>query len=247
MSRKILLLIVGIIIVLTGFGIIYGLYGYTYAVEGTVTNIATKNPIEGVKLRIGSVEDTTDKNGNYKIQGIKICQRKDLTVETPEEYVEIEPIKIDYNDRNVNKDFVLEPTLKQMVNLILEASINSQHDYLWDFMYPDDRKYWNNRNIYTKTFKKIAEINNRIGYTVESKKIADNIRTLKTWKHTVTGKKYHNVVEVPTKVIVIENGKKQPRRELEYYKKIDGFFHYFTSTNKKEAKEYINYYADYLK
>lgn len=219
------------------------LFGYTYKVGGTVSDIATGQPVKDVKLSIDNKKAVSDEKGRYEIPGLRIYQKKKLNVDTPKEYYKPEPVAIKYSSRNVKEDLKIEPTVEQMANLVEIASINGQHDYLWDFMYPDDKTYWGDKNTYVSLFKQRTSIQQKLGFGIKSSVIGQNIRTLPTWKSPITGKDYQDVVEIPFNTVAIDNGKEQPSTVLEYLKKIDGFYHYFTGANKEELQKFIQQYS----
>jgi hypothetical protein len=220
----------------------------TYTVQGKVTDLASKQPIEKVRVTIGSHEGLSNKDGSYSVNGIKIYERKAMTVEPPAEYEQIEPASIDYASRSVSKDVSLEPTLETMVNSIEVATKNHQFDYLWDFMHPDDKTYWGTKEEYTNLLKQRDDILGRLEqYQIKSSTIGKNIRTIPTWKHEVTGKKYTNITEVPIDYVVVSSGKENPQTVLNHYQKADGYYHYFTSSDKTKIKEAIDSYNNLQK
>jgi hypothetical protein len=244
MSKKITIPIISaIILIITGFGFIYG---YTYNVKGVITDVATEKPIENVEVKIGDFKATTDENGQYEIEDIKIYQREDIELEAPEDYIEADSIKIDYQNREITKDLKLEPTLKRMANLVTESAISYQQDYIWDFMHPDDKKYWKNKKEYSETYKKLKEARDRLGFGEKSFEIGDNIRALDDWQHERTNKKYKDVMEVPINYVLIEGGGERTQRELKYFKRVDGFYHYFYTQDKEELKKGLEIYNKFF-
>ena len=221
-------------------GIFIFIFSYTYTVEKSVSDIATKQPIEGVDLKIGGRESATNEEGRYKISGIKIFERRHLEVLSHNDYEDSEAINIDYSSRFTTKDINLEPTIEKLFGFISNASKSGQYDYLWDLMHPDDKKYWGSKDSYLDLLKERDDLQfELLSLSIKSEKIGNNIRELDEWEHKVTGKKYKGVLEVPSEIILLEDGKEQIKNELTYYKKVDGFYHYFTGVDKEELKQAI--------
>jgi len=244
MNKKYLFIILPIILVLILSGFIFG---YTYTVEGTVTNIATKQPVEGIVVKVANHKSVTDEKGNYRVEGIKLFQKENLIVEIPNrEYERVEPVEISYDNRINKKDFTVEPTLEQISNLVNTSVRYAQYDYLWNFMHPDDKEYWGDKDEYVNLFKEAVEMRQRLEVSEKSNIIGNNIRILEHWKHTITGKEYNGVMEVPVETIIVRSGVEQPETTLNYYQWIDGFYHYFTKQDKKELKEIIEAYKELI-
>jgi len=242
-SKKLRVLLGVIAIILVG-GLIF-LFSYTYSVSGKIIDISNKQVVKGIKVSVGGKSRETDEQGSYKIKGIKIYQKKNLKLDTPNQYEKVADIKLDFKSRNIQKDLELEPTLEEIVNRDLIAGKNGQYDYLWDLLHPDDRAYWGSKEEYLNTLKKRDDLYAEIKYTVKSATIGKNIRKLDTWKSEVTGKEYKEVMEVPEDYIMVDNGKEQPQTILVYYQRIDGYYHYFTGVNKDEVKKWIEDYEKY--
>ena len=239
LSKKLLGLIAGLIVIV---GVVIFLFAYTYTVSGKITDITNQQAVRGVKISVASHEQTTDSQGNYKISGIKIYQKKNLAIDPPSQFIKPTEIRLNYKGRNIQKNFTLEPTLTETVNRILIGEQNGQYDYLWDLMYPDDQKYWGNQNNYTNLFAQVRKIQTNMSISEKSASIGQNIRQLDTWKSPITGKEYKNITEVPINYIMVESGKEQPQNNLTHYKEINGYYHYFTSTNKDDTQKSIDAY-----
>ena len=242
-KKKILVLVSALVVVLLGAGLFILLF--TYKVSGKITDIASQKPIEGVAVGIDGIKNTTNTEGNYSLEHIKIYQKKNLTISVPSQYEKVGEVKIEYKTRDIKKDLELEPTLDGIVGRHLIASKNGQYDYLWDLMHPDDRAYWGSREEYSLILKQVYDIQIEVGIGTKSMNIGNNIRKLDTWKSPVTSKEYKDIMEVPIEGIYVENGKEQPQNDLRYYQRIDGFYHYFTSRNKEETKKLIDDYKKY--
>lgn len=244
MSKKsILILVVALVIILAGTGLFVLLF--TYKVSGKITDIAVKKPVEGVEVSIAGVKSTTNAEGDYSIEHIKIYQKKNLTISVPSQYEEVGEVKIEYKTRDIKKDLELEPTLNEIVGRNLTGRKNCQYDYLWDLMHPDDRIYWGSKEEYNLILKQVCDIRGELGLGTKSTTVGNNIRKLDTWKSPVTGKEYKDMMEVPIEWVRVDNGKEQPQNSLDYYQWVDGFYHFFTSTNKEEIKKEIDYYNKY--
>lgn len=237
-KRTMGLIIIPVLVVLA---VIIFLTTYTFKVQGSVSNIATKQPLKDVQVKIGGHTATTDNNGHYSISGIKIYEKgKLLQVDPPDKYVDPEATKVAFKGKSAIYDINVEPTIEEINNLLNTASLNHQYDYLWDFMHPDDQKYWGKKSDYVSLLKERDDLLSSFGQTTKSFSIGENIRTLKTWKSDVTNKDYTDVLEVPNRVILVIDGKEKPDTDLNYYQKVDGFYHYFTQVNKEELKQAID-------
>ncbi|KKL23255.1 hypothetical protein LCGC14_2427210, partial [marine sediment metagenome] len=182
----------------------------------------------------------TPKEGVFRIEDIKKYQSNVLKIKTPTGYEEVVPISL-ASGKNDVQSIEIVPTLETMVSRFNDALRNTQHDYLWNYMHLDDQEYWESKEKYVTTFKKVSDIRKELGFTIPKLEIGKNIRKLDTWKHKVTGKEYADVVEVPVEAKINEN---ESEINLLYYQKIDGIWKYFTQTNKKESQEEIDNYEE---
>ena len=242
-KRKKLLLVsaVGVLIILLAVGYFY--YARTDTVTGSVKDIATQQPIANVKVQVANKTGITDSNGDYTIEGLRFYQQKNLSVITPDGYNSVNPARLVFtSNRKLSKNIVLEPTLTHIVNLLDTASINHQYDYLWTFMYPDDQTYWGGKDAYTTLLKQRDDYLSQANITTKSLSVGANIRHMDTWLDPVTNKTYNDVMEVPISGIEVTDSKEQPQTTLDYYKKVGGFYHYFTSVNKQQLQDAINAY-----
>jgi len=245
MNKKFIFIALGIILII-GLGLSILLF-FTYSVSGRIIDLANKEPLPNIKVNINGLTDETNKDGLFQIKNIKIYQRRTLKIEVPEDYEQLEPISLDYSERIITRDIELEPTFKTIVDRMNIAIKNVQHDYLWDYMHPDDQQYWESKENYTETFKKGAKIRTELGYSTPEYKIGENIRRLEIWKHSITDKEYHDVMEVPIEIKIIYKGKEQSTVDLQYYQKIDSIWRYFTYGDKEEIKKAIEAYEAYKK
>lgn len=236
MEKKFIFIALGIILIIgLGFGILF-----FYSVSGRITDLANKEPIPNIKVRIGELVDETNQDGLFQIKNIKIYQRKALEIEVPEDYEQVGSISLDYSytKRIIVKDIELEPSLLTMVNRLNKAMRNARYDYLWNFMHPDDRQYWESKEDFLKTFQKIDEIMAELDCSPsEYKVVEEDIREFKTWKYRITGKEYRNVMEVPVKIKRVCGGKGESVDIPQFYQKIDSVWRYFTYGNKEEMEE----------
>ncbi len=248
MKKQVLLIIILIVSISIISLVVFNL---TYAIEGNVTDIATGESVAGVKAIVANHEGTTDDKGHYKIKGIKLYQKGDLTINVPEGYIDVNPIKIDYGSRFIRKDFTIEPTLERVVTLVNIALKNNQYDYVWDFIHPDVKKYWDSKDEYVTLNKLVADVIEQriLRKSIKSITISGNIRTLDSWKFKTINpdKEYKDVLEVPVEIVYIQNGKEQPQTELFYYQRVDGFYHFFASVDKDSLKEMVKLYDVYNK
>jgi len=231
------LIILGVLVlVILGF-----VFLFTYSVSGQVSNLATGQPIDGIQLQLNSHSSKTDKNGHFNLKGIKIYESKNLVVQSSDKYESIEPIKINFSlgNRNIEKNIKLEPTLAEMVRISNVASMNGQYDYLWDLMHPDDKAYWVSKEEYSALLKERNDLMAKTNISVKSLEMGENARQLAAWKDPITGKDYKDVMEVPIKGVMVYFGQEQPESTLNYYQRIDGFYHYFTTVNKDDLKATI--------
>ena len=241
-KKKIIFIILSALLL---FAFIIGiLFFYTYTISGKITDLANKKPVSNVKVSVANIVEKTNKDGLFQIKNIKIYQRKVLKIEVPGDYEEIVPIFLKYNKRDIIQNIELVPTLEIMVNRINIAIRNVQHDYLWDYMHPDDQQYWESKDNYTKTFKRLSEIRSELGTSVSEHKIEENIRKLDQWKQKITDEEYTNVMEVPIEVKTIYDGKEQTQIDLTYWQKIDGVWRYFTKAEKEESRKMIKAYEE---
>jgi hypothetical protein len=241
-KKKLFFIILGILLIFAF--IISILFFYTYSISGKITDLANKEPISNIEVSIANIVDKTNKDGLFQIKNIKIYQREVLKIEVPVDYEEIPPIFLEYNKRDIIRNIELVPTLEIMVDRINIAVRNVQHDYLWNYMHPDDQQYWESKDNYTKTFKQLSEIRAELGGSASEHKIEKNIRKLDQWKQKITGKEYANIMEVPIEVKTIYDGKEQTQIDLTYWQKIDGVWRYFTKAEKEESKKMIEAYEE---
>lgn len=237
-SKKTIFIIVVSILIL--FGGVYFLFFNTYSVSGKITDLASKEAVANIEISIGDVITTTNKEGVFRIEDIKKYQSNVLKIKTPTGYEEVVPISL-ASGKNDVQSIEIVPTLETMVSRFNDALRNTQHDYLWNYMHLDDQEYWESKEKYVTTFKKVSDIRKELGFTIPKLEIGKNIRKLDTWKHKVTGKEYADVVEVPVEAKINEN---ESEINLLYYQKIDGIWKYFTQTNKKESQEEIDNYEE---
>lgn len=234
------------LIILIGLGLSI-LFFYTYSVSGRITDLANKEPIPNIRARIGELADQTNEDGLFQIRNIKIYQREALKIEAPENYEQLKPISIDYSyvKRAITKDIELEPTLMTIVHRLNTAMSNSQYDYLWNFMHPDDKQYWDSKEDFIETFQKIDEIMTELDCSSSEYKIVEEgIREFKTWKYRMTGKEYRDVTEVPVKTKRFCGGKEETVDTPQFYQKIDGVWRYFTYSNKEEMEEELKRFKE---
>jgi len=241
MKKELWFILGGLFLIVIAGGVSF-LFLFTYSVTGKITDVTTKQPVKGIGATVSGITQQTDEEGNYKISGIKIFQKKNLRITVPAQYNKPADIAVDYRSRSIKKDVAIEPTLTEMVNRIWTATKNSQYDYLWDFMYPDDQAYWGGKDTYKDLMTKVGKIQSAYNQTLKSATIGDNIRQVTDWKSPITGKQYDNAMEVPENVVMVNNGQEQPQTTLEYYKSINGFYHYFTNTNKDDTQKTIDAY-----
>lgn len=232
-KNKVFIGILGILIFTLG---IFFLFFNTYTISGKIIDLASKEAVKDVKVNIGNVVTTTDKDGFFQLKNIKKYQSGILEIKVPAGYEELTPI----SPKEYLQNIALSPTLETMVDRINNASRNGQHDYLYDYMHPDDQVYWESKENYSTTFKKLYEIAVKQGESSPIFGIGKNIRKLDTWIHGITGKKYADVMEVPVENKINENNGKI---NLNYFQKIDGVWRYFTGANKEEAKKFIDQFA----
>lgn len=243
--RKILPLIIALVLFVVGATAL--LLITMTSVYGTVTNIATKDQIKDVKVKISSKTSITNEKGKYEIKNLLFWQKKNIQVNIPSDYEKIVDIGVDYKSNKVERNIELEPTLASMVNLTIMAGDNGQYDYLWEFMHPDDKEYWGSKENYKEKLNKRDDIQRNLNLATKDRKIGENIRNLESWKSPATGKEYKNVFEVPEKYIAVDNGKETPGTMLTYYQKIEGYYHYFTQINKDELEKSFQAYENYKK
>lgn len=245
MQKIFIFIALGIILIIgLGLGI---LFFYTYSVSGRITDLANKEPIPNIKVKIGELTGQTNQDGLFQIKNIKIYQRKVLGIEVPEDYEQMEPVSLDYSyiKRNITKDIQLEPTLKIMVNRLHMAMRNAQYDYHWNFMHPDDQQYWDSKEDFIETFQKIDKIMAELDCSpLEYKVVEEDIREFKTWKYRITGEEYRDVMEVPVKIKRVCGGKEESVDIPQFYQKIDGVWRYFTYGNKKEMEEELERFRE---
>jgi hypothetical protein len=238
MNKKLRFILGGILVIILG-GLSF-LFLFTYSVSGKVTDVTNKQPVKSVKVSVAGHSQTTDEQGNYKISGIKIYQKKNLAVTPPSQFVKPTDISVSYNSRNAQKDFTLEPTLTETVNRVLVGYSNGQYDYLYDLMNPDDQAYWVSKDNYKNLLSQRDKVLSALNYSTKSWTIGQNVRQLDTWKSPITGKEYKNVWEVPETYTKVINGQDQPATNLDYFQEVNGFYHYFTSLNKDDVQKAIN-------
>ncbi len=239
-SKKFWVILGGVAIILVG-SLIF-LFSYTYSVSGKITDITNQQAVKGVKVAVAGNSQETNEQGNYKISGIKIYQKKAMVISVPSQYTKQGDIQMDYKTRKFVKDFTIEPTLEELVSRILIGYKNGQYDYLWDLMHADDKVYWESKDNYKNLLSQRDTIYKKNSYSIKSSTIGQNIRQLDIWKSPITDKEYRGVSEVPTNNIMVEQGKEQPQTELTYYQRTDGFYHYFTSVNKDALKKAMDAY-----
>ena len=239
---KIVGIVSGIVAVIVVAGVIF-IYTYTYTVSGKVTDISTGQAVKDVKVAVAGHTQTTDDQGEYKISDIKIFEKPPMIITPPSQFMKHDNIKLDYKYLKTNNDFTVEPTLIEIVGKTNTAGINGQYDYLWDLMHPDDRTNWGSKTEYKDLLSKRDVIYSNNSYTVKSIDISQNIRQLTTWKSPITGKEYNDVMEVPLKYTMVDNGKEQPDNTLKYFKKVNGFYHYFTTVDKSELIKWLDQYS----
>lgn len=234
--KKILIFIALGTILTVAFGLSV-LFFYTYSVSGRITDLVNKEPIPNIKARIGEFTDETSKDGQFQIKNIKIYQRKALKIEVSKDYEGLQPISLDYSKRSLTKNIELEPTFETMMNRFHAALRNYQFDYLWDYIHPDDQEYWDSKEDFVKTFKKLTDTMTELGCSTPEYEMREDVRLLKTWEYSITGKEYRDVTEVPLKVRQICGGKEQSSDNSYHYQKIDGIWRIFTGGNKAELEE----------
>jgi len=235
-KNKVFIGILGILIF--AFGIFF-LFFNTHTISGKIIDLASKEAVKDVKVNIGNVVTATDKDGFFQLKNIKKYQPGVLEIKVPVGYEELTPISFKEGSQNI----AISPTLETMVDRINDASRNSQHDYLWDYMHPDDQAYWESKENYATIFKKLHEIATKQGVISPIFEIGKNIRKLDAWTHGITGKKYNDVMEVPVEGKINENNGKI---NLDYFQKVDGVWRYFTMVNKEEVKKIIDQSAGLL-
>jgi hypothetical protein len=234
------LLLAGAIIIIGG-AIIF-LFTYTFSVSGKVMDITNNQAIEGITLTVAGHSQKTDEQGDYKITGIKIYERKNLVVTPTKQYVKIADIQLNYSSRQVKKNLTAEPRLEEIVSRVLVGGKNGQYDYLWDLMAPDDRTYWGTKDEYKSLLTQRDKIWTAMNFGTKSYTLGKNIRKLDSWTSPITKKQYKDVMEVPVDTVLVDGGKETPKTSLDYYQKTEGFYHYFTQINKKDVQEGIDAY-----
>ncbi len=226
-------IIEGAVIVIAAAAAIF-LWTYTYALTGTVADIATHYPLANVLVRFAGHSSTSDQSGKFRVAGIKLWERNSqLQAQAPRGYEPIPSVKPAFGGARIaNVNLTAEPTLKSLAQQLGEASINHQYDYEWIFMHPDSKSYWGNMDTYSRDLKKRDEIINGLNITAKSVSIGANIRKLDTWTDPLTGKTYHDVMEVPLTEVEVTEGREQPQTTLDYYQRVNGYYHFFTSVDK---------------
>jgi hypothetical protein len=130
--------------------------------------------------------------------------------------------------------------LKTIVAINFKAQENLQYDYMWSYMHPASQAYWGNQKSYTDTMKKIFTYYQSQSQTTNGYKIDGTIRHLNSWDDPITGKTYENIYEVPMSYTSVSNGQSTPMTVLDYYQEVNGFYHYFTATNKNVAQKVVD-------
>lgn len=229
---------IGVLVLILGT---FFLFFNTYTISGKVIDLASKEAVEGVGVSVGGIVSITNKEGVFQLKNVKKYQSKILEIKVPMGYEELSPIPVKENV----VDILISPTLETMVSRLNNATRNVQHDYLWDYMHPDDQTYWESKEKYSATFKKANDIKTELGLAnVVKFTIGKNIRKLDTWTHDITGKKYTNVMEVPVEEKINEN---ESIIQLEYYQKIEGVWRYFTGSKKENYQKFFNTYEEWKK
>lgn len=235
-NKKIIYIALVLVLVFT-LGIYY-LFFNTYDVSGRITDLTTGEAVANTEVVIGNVVTITNNDGVFQLKGIRKYKSGEIKINVPTGYEELLPISLEED----TEDIKISPTLETMVIRINNASRNIQHDYLWDYMHPDDQLYWESKEKYSSTFKKVNSIYTELGYgNVNKSEIGKNIRKLDIWTHEITKKEYSNVMEVPIETKINEN---ESKIELVYYQKVDGIWRYFTQSNKEDYQGIINAYED---
>lgn len=233
-------LIIGGIVAVAVIAAIIFVFSYTYKVNGTVTDISTKTSVANAGVSIAGHKATTGVDGKYSIVGIKFYEKKPIQVTTPSAYIKPSQITLSYSSRSITKNFTLEPTLQTSVGVVDTAEQNLQYDYLWSFMQPDSQAYWGDQTTYTNTMKTVYSYEQSQNISTTDTKISGTIVILPSWKDPITGKTFKNVYEVPVSFNQIDNGQSTPKTQLTYFQEINGFYHYFTQTDKTTAQTAAN-------
>jgi hypothetical protein len=228
-TKKILL--ISVMGILALFAIFF-LFFDTYTISGKITDLASKEAVKDAKVSVGRSIAMTDKEGFFQLMNIRKYQSVVMEIKVPDGYEEMTPISVKSDIQNI----AISPTVETMTERIINARRNGQYDYLWDFMHPDDQIYWESKENYSITFKKLKDIRYKFGFSQSTFKVGKNTRKLDSWTQEITGKNYTDVMEVPVETIVNENNS---QIELCYFQKIDGVWKYYTASKKEDIQQII--------
>lgn len=243
-KNKFLIIIIFIVAVSLG-GLLFVQF-FTYTVEGKIIDKATQEPLQGAKISIANFETETRENGEYRIEGIKIFQKKNLKIIPPPGYKEVEEIIVGYPQRKIRRDFALEPTLEKVVNDILSAQVKMEYRKIWDFIHPDDKTYWKSRELYYDKFYKRDKLAKELCIFLKSCVFTGDTTKVDHWESPVTSNIYNDVMKTGISCNIIEEGQEKKVYKELYFQWIEGYYHYFTEMNKEAIDQLIGLYNNRL-
>ena len=112
-----------------------------------------------------------------------------------------------------------------------EALVHKNPGAIWEFLHPDDKARWVNKEEYVSSFNRRASLANFVSVKTKETK------QLSSWTHSVTKKTYNDVKEVVS-LYTIQNVR-QPIESLVHYQQVDGGWYVFTKTLSSQDGERI--------
>lgn len=236
-SKKTIIIITAIILFLLlvfGGGIIYLIYGPTYSASGQISEYGTNMPLSKIKITVGKKSTNSDKNGKFEITGVRRDTAINFTI--PDIYEKLEKnYKVDKRKTilNIKLCLGLVPTEEKLIGDI----IAHRYDNLWEFMHPDDKARWKNRDEYINLQKNAHEALQNAGLDITRIEInQQKITRQESMTNPLTNKKYTNIYII-YETQYYKNGNTE--KLIVPYQMISGFWHYLSATSRQVLEDII--------
>lgn len=212
---------------------------YTYEVTGVVRDGITDKPLADVSLKLGKYHATTDANGVYRVQDIRIYQKDEIIVDATKGYLPKPPENVDYKQRKIKQDIALAPSLEKTASYVNDYRRNGQYDLLWNILHPDVQAYLGPKKSYLAQSNKFYKAFQDVAGT-RTYELGTTSQKLNTWKNKATGKSYKNVMAVPVTISANVLGFPISQTQKEHYVLFKGYYKYLPDDTKSEIEQAIN-------
>lgn len=221
--------VIGLVLLVAAIGLF--VFFFTYTVSGKVADVATLQPVAGVTLSIGDHIAKTAADGTYTIAGIKLYQKKNMTVAVPAGYTSHADVVVSYAGRSTTQNVGVTPTLISIITTVNQSQDKQLPGYLWRFMHPDDQAKWTAEQTYATDMKALWDYAAKQKDVITNTKATGPATNLARWTNPISGITYTNVYSIPISYQETIGSKTTTQTRTDYYQEINGFYHYFAGTS----------------